>query len=86
MVAVTSVDPFLFLAFSDLTCHLEDTGMVFSGCTVPSDSKETELGSSDQEASPSAGKNMFTHGCASLQMFLVVWIFLRSLGVICYDR
>ena len=28
------------------------------GCTVPSDSKETELGSSGQEASPSAGKNI----------------------------
>ena len=30
---------------------------MFSGCTVPPDSKETELGSSDQEAYPSAGKN-----------------------------
>ena len=30
---------------------------MFSGCTLPSDSKETKLGSSDQEASPSAGKN-----------------------------
>ena len=30
---------------------------MFSGCTVPPDNKETELGSSDQEASPSAGKN-----------------------------
>ena len=30
---------------------------MFSGCTVPPDSKETELGSSDKEASPSAGKN-----------------------------
>ena len=30
---------------------------MFSGCTVPPDSKETELRSSDQEASPSAGKN-----------------------------
>ena len=29
----------------------------FSGSIVPPDSKETELGSSDQEASPSAGKN-----------------------------
>ena len=29
---------------------------MFSGCTVPPDSKEIELGSSDQEASPSAGK------------------------------
>ena len=30
---------------------------MFSGCTVPPDSKETEIGSSDQEASPPAGKN-----------------------------
>ena len=30
---------------------------MFSGCTVLSDSKETKLGFSDQEASPSAGKN-----------------------------
>ena len=27
MVAVISVDAYLFLAFSDLTCHLEDTRM-----------------------------------------------------------
>ena len=31
---------------------------MFSGCTVLPDSKETELGSSDQEASRSAGKNI----------------------------
>ena len=30
---------------------------VFSGCTVQLDSKETKLGSSDKEASLSAGKN-----------------------------
>ena len=30
---------------------------MFSGCTVPPDRKETELGSSNQEASLSAGKN-----------------------------
>ena len=30
---------------------------MFCGCTVLPDSKETELGSSEQEASPSAGKN-----------------------------
>ena len=28
------------------------------GCTVPPDSKQTELGSSEQEASPSADKNI----------------------------
>ena len=30
---------------------------MFSACTVPPDTKETKLGSSDQEAFPSAGKN-----------------------------
>ena len=30
---------------------------MFSGCTVLPDSKETELGGSDQEASPASGKN-----------------------------
>ena len=66
---------------------------MFSGCTVLPDSKETEFGSSNQEASPSAGKNtggsfsaMFTHGNASVKLFPVAWIFLRSLGVICYKR
>ena len=29
---------------------------------------------------------MLEHRNASLQLFLVVWIFLRFLGVICYDR
>ena len=28
---------------------------------------------------------MFAHGNAFLQLFPVVWIFMRSLGVICYD-
>ena len=31
-------------------------------------------------------QRMFAHGSASLQLFLVVWIFLRSLGVIYFDR
>ena len=30
---------------------------MFSGCTVAPDSKETKLGSSNQEASSSAGEN-----------------------------
>ena len=30
---------------------------MFSGCTVPPDSKETKLGSSFEEASPLPGKN-----------------------------
>ena len=38
MVATISVHVYPFLAFSNLTCHLEDTGIGFSGCTVPPDS------------------------------------------------
>ena len=66
-----------------------------SGCIVPPDSKEMELGSSDQEASPSAGKNTGTvlvpcraWKCISTAISSGVdspW-FLRSLGVICYDK
>ena len=64
-----------------------------SDCNLPPDSKETKLGSSNEEATTSAGKNTgvdlvpcFEHGSASLQLFPVVWIFLRFLGVICYNR
>ena len=45
-----SVNAYPFLAFSDLTCHPEDTRIGFYGCTVPPDSKEAELRSSNQEA------------------------------------
>ena len=44
-----SVDAYPFLAFSDLTCHLEDIRIGFSGCTV--------LPGSDQDASALASKN-----------------------------
>ena len=54
--------------------------------------KETKLGSRDQEASPQQIKNWGSfsatsvHVGVSLHLFLVVWIFVRSLGVICYNR
>ena len=65
MVTVFSVDAYpFFLAFSDLTCHLEDTRIAVvlvccsaSGCTMRPDSKKTKLGISNQEATPSACKN-----------------------------
>ena len=50
MVPVISVDDY------PLTLRIQK--WVFSGCTVLPDSNETELRSSDQEASPSAGKNI----------------------------
>ena len=53
MVAVIIVDAYSFLAFSDPNCHLEDVGISVLGVTVPPNSKETKLGSSNQDASPS---------------------------------
>ena len=52
MVAVISVDAYSFLAFSDLTCHLENTGIGVSWLLPYS--QETELASSNDEASPSS--------------------------------
>ena len=43
MVAVINVDAYPFLAFSDLTCHLEDMGIGVFFCTVLADCKKTEL-------------------------------------------
>ena len=81
MLAVINVDAYPFLALSDLICHLADTLMVFFDYTVPPDSEETELRSSNQEVSPSADKNtrvVLVSYCAcsvSLQLFLVMWTF-----------
>ena len=46
-----------YLVFSDLACHLEDTriGVLWLHCATY---QETELESRNQEASPSAGKNI----------------------------
>ena len=60
---------------------------MFSGCVVLFGSKNTEFGSTDQEASPSASKNtgVVLVPCSRMEVRPVVWIFLRSLGVICYN-
>ena len=55
-MAVINLDAYLYLVFSNLIYLLQDTGIGVSACTMPLDSKETELGSHNQEASPSAGK------------------------------
>ena len=86
-----SVDLILFWLSQTWPVPLRIQELVCFGCTVLSDSKETELGSSHQEVSPSAGKNnglVLVSCCVivSLQLFLLVWVFLRFLGVICCDR
>ena len=63
VVAVVSVDAYPFLLFSYLTCHLEDMGIgdryrCFLVALCPLMVRRPNLeGSSDQETSPSAGKN-----------------------------
>ena len=63
---------------------------MFSSSIVPPDRKETKLGNSNQEVSPSAGKNneVALLPCSWMEvcLFPVVWICLRSQCVICYDR
>ena len=55
MVAVISVDAYPFFQTWLVTLRIFE--LVFPGCTVPPDSKDTKLESSNQVASPSANKN-----------------------------
>ena len=52
-----SADAYPFWLSQTLPVTLKIQEWVFSGCTVPPNSKDTELKSSDQETSPSASKN-----------------------------
>ena len=77
MIAMIQIEdyPFDFLT-SPGTLRIQE--LLFPGCTVPVDTKETKLGSTYQEASPSASKNTDAvsvpclHGSVSLQLLLVV--------------
>ena len=53
VVDMINVDAYRFWAFPDLTSHFENTGIGVFWLHYPQDSKETELGNSDQEVSPS---------------------------------
>ena len=57
VVAVGSVDAYPFWLFQTWPVTLRIQEQVFSGCTVPPDSKEIKLGNTCQEASLSPGKN-----------------------------
>ena len=46
------VDAYPFLTFPNLPCHLENTGIGVFWFTAASDSKENNVGRSNQEASP----------------------------------
>ena len=89
MLAVFSADAYPFLAFWDLTCHFEDAGIGIFCLHCAAENKETKHGSNDQEASRGKNAEIVLVPClhsAEVQLFPVVWIFMRSLGVICYNR
>ena len=69
-VSDISVDTYTVLTFSDLTCHLEDTRIGIFWLQRAADSKETKLGSSNQEASPSAVKKteVVVIPCSSMEV------------------
>ena len=56
VVAVISFDAYLVLTFSDLPCHLEDTGIDVFCLHWAEEQTWSKLGRSDQETSLSAGK------------------------------
>ena len=56
---------------------------MFSGCTVLPDSKETILGSSNQEASPPAGKNTGVVLVPCLRMEVCPYIYFQWCGFFC---
>ena len=87
-----NVDAYPFLACSDLTCHLENTGIAIFWLTVLLDNRETKLGSNDQEASPPAGKDsgvVLVQCCALKCVPAAISSGVdvhKFLGVIWYDR
>ena len=65
---------------------------MFSGCNVPPDSKETQLGNKDKEVSPSASKNtkvILMSFCAWKCVSTAIsygTVNSEVLGLICYGR
>ena len=88
-----NVDAYPFLAFSDLTCHCEDTEnrcFLDALCCLIVKRLNLEVATKrllhQQVKIPGDFWCHVAHGSVSLHLFLVVWIFLRYLGVIWYDR
>ena len=76
VVAVISIDGYPFLAFSDLTCHLEDTGIgvFWLHCIVRRSNLEaaTKRLLHQQVKYQGSFSTMFPHGKAYLQLFRVM--------------
>ena len=93
MVAVISVDAYLFFVFLRpdlLPCGYGNRCFLVEPCCLTVRTQNLEVATKrlfhQQVKIQGSFSAIFAHGIASLQLFLVMWIFLRSLGVTCYDR
>ena len=92
VVSVISVHVYPFCLSQTWPVTLRIKELVFSGCNLPPDSNETKLGSRtkrllhQQVKIPVQFWCHIVHGSVPVELFPTVWIFLRSLGAICYDR
>ena len=89
-VPVISVGAYPFWLFRISFVPLRIQKQLFSGWNVLRDNKETDFGSSNPDASPSAGKNtrVLLMACflKEVRPYNYLKIFMRSLGVICYGK
>ena len=85
VAVLINVDAYPFLAFSDLTCHLGDRNRCFLVALSHLIVKDTKLGSSNQEASLSAGKNtrvsLVQCSCIEVHPYSYLWWYGYFWGV-----
>ena len=91
MVAVISVDAYLFFVFLRpdlLPCGYGNRCFLVEPCCLTVRAQNLEVATKrlfhQQVKIQGSFSAIFAHGIASLQLFLVMWIFLRSLGVTRY--
>ena len=91
MVAVISVDAYLFFVFLRpdlLPCGYGNRCFLVEPCCLTVRTQNLEVATKrlfhQQVKIQGSFSAIFAHGIASLQLFLVMWIFLRSLGVTRY--
>ena len=91
MVAVISVDAYLFFVFLRpdlLPCGYGNRCFLVEPCCLTVRTQNLEVATKrlfhQQVKIQGSFSAIFAHGIASLQLFLVMWIFLRSLSVTRY--
>ena len=86
MIVATNVDKYFFVSFSDLTCYPADTGIgVFWLHYLIVGRPNFEEATAGKKTTEQFHTNV-ANGSVYVQIFPVMWIFTKSLGIICYNR